>query len=389
MATTLQLTMNQTKKTSHSYNQDHLKIVCDSLCDKIESLFEILSLDEIQHNGKMYVGCCPIHNGDNKSAFNIYPDGESYRGNWKCRTHNCEKYFKASIIGFIRGVLSNKKYNWEKNTDKSVSFQETMEFIEKFLGNDIKNIKISKSQKEKNRFTCAINHIVEKKEDNVCFVDRHSIRKSLLIPSQYFIDRGFSSKILERYDVGLCNRHDKEMYNRAVAPIYDIDHKYMVGCTGRSIFNKCSACESYHDPNTECPSEQNRWKFPKWKHNYQFKSQNHLYNIWFAKKSILETNSVILVESPGNVWRLEECGINNSVALFGANLSDRQRILLDGSGAMTIITIMDNDEAGQKAAQAIKDKCKNTYNIININISKPDIAEMTDKEIQEEIKVNL
>ena len=383
---TLQSKMNQTAKTSRSYDQDQLKVICDSLCDRIESLFDVLSIDDVHHNGKMYVGCCPIHNGDNKSAFNLYPDGDTYRGNWKCRTHNCERYFKASIIGFVRGVLSNKKYNWENSTNKSVSFQETMEFIEKFLGDDLKNIKISKTQKEKNRFSSAINHITQKDIDYVSQITRSSIRKSLIIPAQYFINRGFSAKILDKYDVGLCDKKEKEMYNRAVAPIYDIDHKYMVGCTGRSIFNKCTLCESYHDENNSCPSEEDRWKFPKWKHNYQFKSQNHLYNIWFAKTKILETTKVILVESPGNVWRLEECGIQNSVALFGANLSDRQKMLLDGSGAMTIITIMDNDDAGQKAASLIKDKCKNTYNIMNINISKPDIAEMSEEEINKEIK---
>ena len=117
-----------------------------------------------------------------------------------------------------------------------------------------------------------------------------------------------------------------------------------------------------------------------------FKSQNHLYNFWFAKQHILESTIVVLVESPGNVWRLEEAGIHNSVALFGAHLTDRQKILLDGSGAMTIITIMDNDDAGKKAAQTISDKCKNTYNVVNINIEKNDIAEMSVEEINNTIK---
>jgi len=74
------------------------------------------------------------------------------------------------------------------------------------------------------------------------------------------------------------------------------------------------------------------------------------------------------------------------VAIFGSSMSDRQKIMLDGSGAMTIITIMDNDDAGKKAAESIKNKCKNTYNILNIEISKSDIAEMTTDEINNEIK---
>ena len=117
--------ITQMKPTSRSYNQHQLKIICDQLCDNIENLFDVLDIHDLKNNGKMIVGNCPIHNGDNITAFNLYPEGESYRGNWKCRTHNCEKIFKASIIGFIRGVLSNKKYNWQNTANQIASAIET------------------------------------------------------------------------------------------------------------------------------------------------------------------------------------------------------------------------------------------------------------------------
>lgn len=385
-----QLMTKQMTKTFRSYNQHQLKVICDSLCDNIERLFDTLGIDNIKSNGKMLVGECPIHNGDNTSAFNLYPDGESYRGNWKCRTHNCDKVFKGSIIGFVRGVLSNKKYNWQKDGDNTASFKETIDFIEQFLGNKLHNIKISKTEVEKKTFTNIVKNIVNTETVLISQkVTRNTVRNSLVIPSEYFIDRGFSKEILDKYDVGLCNKPEKEMHNRAVAPIYDQNHKYIVGCTGRSIYEKCASCNSYHNPSCECPSKDDRWKFPKWKHNADFKSQNYLYNFWYAKDHIIEKSSVILVESPGNVWKLEECGIHNSVALFGSNLSDRQKIILDGSGAMTIIVITDNDDAGEKARQIIFDKCKNTYNIVNIRISKGDIAELSCEEINTEIKSKL
>lgn len=377
-------------KTSPSYNQHQLKVICDKLCDNIDYLLETLNLTEIKDNGKMYVGECPIHNGDNKTAFNLYPNGDYYRGNWKCRTHQCDKTFKGSIIGFIRGVLSNQKYDWQKEGDETVTFKDTIKFIEDFLGNNVSNIKISKSEIEKKTFSNVVknvtddsSHIIKQK------ISRTSIRQSLVIPSDYFISRGFDKNILDKYDVGLCNKPDKEMYNRAVAPIYDNNHKYLVGCTGRSVFDRCDQCKHYHPSNDSCPNENELWKFPKWKHNKDFKSQNHLYNFWFAKNYILESTKVILVESPGNVWRLEEAGIHNSVALFGSNLSDRQKIMLDGSGAMTIIVLMDNDDAGRKAAAAINNKCRNTYNIININIDKADVAEMSIEEINQQIKKHI
>lgn len=376
------------KPIYRSYNQDQLKIICDKLCDNIESLFDVLNITDIKSNGKMLVGNCPIHNGDNKSAFNLYPDGESYRGNWKCRTHNCEKTFKASIIGFIRGVLSNQKFNWTSPEDKTVSFNETMVFIQQFLGDDLSKIKISKKEKEKKQFSYLVQNITNTstQEKHVCKINRNSVRQSLIIPAKYFIHRGFDQKILDSYDVGLCDKIEKEMYNRAVVPVYDHDYKFVVGCSGRSIFEQCKECKSYHDPKNSCPVIEDRWKYPKWKHNKDFKSQNHLYNFWKAKSYILQSTKVIVVESPGNVWKLEEAGIHNSVAIFGSSMSDRQKILLDGSGAMTILTIMDNDEAGKKAALAIKDKCKNTYNIHNISISKPDIGDMSQEDIEKEIK---
>ena len=47
--------MPQMTKTYRSYNQSQLKVICDQLCDNIESLLEVLEIDTIQPNGKMMV----------------------------------------------------------------------------------------------------------------------------------------------------------------------------------------------------------------------------------------------------------------------------------------------------------------------------------------------
>jgi hypothetical protein len=338
-------------------------------------------------NGKFISMSCPIHGGDNNSALNLYHTGDHYRGNWKCRTHHCEEVFKSSIIGFIRGILSNREHNWSKDGDKTSSFQDALNYATNFLNLSINDIHINKNTKDKNTFISNVKLLQHNNQKTNNGIMRSSIRKSLNIPSPYFISRGFSKEILDKYDVGDCDNSNKEMYNRAVVPVYDIDHKFMVGCTGRSIFEKCTECKAFHD--NECPNGEESWKHSKWRHNAGFKTQEHLYNYWYAKKHIIESAIVILVESPGNVWKLEENKIHNSVAIFGSNLTDRQKTILDMSGAMTIITIMDNDEAGKKATKTIYDKCHKTYNIKNISLSKNDIADMTSEEIEREIKVFL
>lgn len=377
--------MNTMMKKYRSFDQDKLKIVCDELCDNIESLLDSFDL-EYKVNQKLINMCCPIHDGDNFSAINIYPEGDNYRGNWVCRTHNCEKIFKSSIIGFIRGIISNRKYGWAKSGDDTCSFQEALNYAAKFLNKDFAKIRVSKIDKDKKTFANIINCINKKETLTASKIVRQQIIKSIKIPSEYYVQRNYKQETLTKYDVGLCTNPNKPMYNRVVVPIYDNDYEYMVGCTGRSIFEKCPDCKCYHDPKIKCPEETKRWKYSKWKHSADFKSQNYLYNFWFAKKYISQLHTAIIVESPGNVWRLEENKIHNSVAIFGSSLSDRQKILLDSSGAMNIIVLTDNDEAGRKAAQQIENKCRNTYRVFVPKISKNDIGDMTPEEIDLEIK---
>jgi len=368
-----------------SYNQQQLKHLSDIICDDIERLLQTLCIDDYKLLDKMVTMSCPVHGGDNDSAFNLYYKGDSYRGNWKCRTHGCEEVFKSSIIGFIRGCLSHHN-GWSKLNDPMVSFDDALNFAVNFSKQDLSKIKVSKKATEKHNFVKAIQNISSEKTHQNQSVPRQIVKKSLDIPSEYFIDRGFSKDVLIKYDVGECRGLGKEMSGRSVVPIYDNDMMGMIGCSGRSIFDKCNTCSCYHDDNKACPPDKDKWLFSKWKHSKNFKTQECLYNFWFAKESILKTKTVIVVESPGNVWKLEEAGIHNSVALLGSSLSNKQKMLLDISGAMNLITIMDNDDAGQKAAQIIYDKCSRIYNVKNIKISAPDIAEMTLSQIDQEIK---
>ena len=386
-------TTRQAKPKSHLNDQDKLKVICDDLCDNIEELLSVLDLD-YSYSSKMVSMACPIHNGDNLSAINIYHTGDYYRGNWKCRTHGCDKFFKGSIIGFIRGVISSRQYNWVKDGDKMASFEEAVNFCLDFLNKNYKDIKISKTDKEKKQFSAIIEHILDRrsKENNqqtILLPTRETVRNSLTMPCDYFVSRGFAPEILDKYDVGICDKPNKEMFNRAVAPIYNNDHTHMIGCSGRSIFEKCDNCKNFHNPKIECPKGEDLWKFSKWKHSTNVSINHYLYNFWYAKKFIADSNTAILVESPGNVWKLEENGIHNSLAIFGSSLSDRQKILLDSSGAMVVVILTDNDEAGYKAAEQIKAKCQNTYRVFHFKISKNDVADMNSEEINKEIRIPL
>jgi len=375
------------KTISHStqINQQQLNALSIKIMERFEEIQECLHIN-LQKTNRMWVGPCPIHGGDKGNALNIYHTGESYVGNWKCRTNQCEKSFIGSIIGFIRGTLSHLKYEWSGPGDKTATFQETLDFISRCLNEDYTNIDIDFAALEKSKFIREVALLNRGSRKITNGITRSQFRDSLLIPAKYFINRGFHQDILDKYDVGLCaDPKDINHFNRIVVPIYDDKHNYIIADTSRSIYEKCDKCGTWHNPKIFCPREENTYKYAKWKHTYGFKKEEYFYNYWFAKEHIQQNKVAILTESPGNIWRLEEAGIPVGLATFGASFSDGQQHLLSSSGAMTIIIAMDNDDAGQKCAVEVDKACSNTYNIYNFVPTKNDLGDMSVQEIRDTI----
>lgn len=359
--------------------------------DKIDTLARIVCMrcDELLHelgirllkSGNKYIGCCPIHGGNNSSALNLYPEGHTVPGFWKCRTHHCEQHFKKTIIGFTRGVLSHNNLNWSKNGNEMISFEDTIKWLCNFIKQDINDIKVDKNEIERRKFAAQVSNF-QKERARIAGIPKSIVRETLQIPAEYYIKRKYSPEILTKYDIGLCDKQGKEMSGRVVVPIYD-EHNLMIGCTGRSVYDKCTKCGAYHT--NACPAESKKWLYSKWHNAGNFNTGSCLYNYWNAKKYIKETGLVILVEGPGDIWRLEEAGIHNAVALFGCELTDEQQILLESSGAMSIMILLDNDDAGKEAILEIKQRLNKFYNIFVPEIKTKDIGEMTIESIHEDL----
>ena len=366
------------------YSQEEIFALNKQLGDKLPELLDHFHLTtKLTFRSKMWVGKCPVHGGDNDSAFNIYHRG-SIVGNWYCRTHQCEKIFKATLIGFVRGLLSRQN-GWKslKDKDKIYSFGQTLKYIEDFLGG--KAEKINEEEYEKNKF---VNTFRLHERNGHTKFSRTYIRTKLKIPAQYYIDRGYLPETLDKYDVGLCDDETKPFYNRIVIPVYSDDYSCIVGYTARSIFNVCDKCGLYHSLSKECPQKEEAWKHAKWLNNKDFSKQDYLYNYWFARDEIRRTGVVVLVEGPGDVWKLVENGIKNAVGLFGTVLTDSQKFILDCSSASAIFVMGDNDQPGENAAKEIIEKCQKLYRVEKFDwqgIAAKDVGEMSNELVQEKI----
>lgn len=370
------------KFLSTQTDQQKLSILSTMVMERFDEIMDCLQISLDKQN-KMFVGQCPIHQGDRFNALNIYHTGDVV-GNWVCHTQHCEKTFVGSVIGFIRGILSRQK-GWTQPGDKIVSFKDTLLFISSCLNEDYNSIEVNTDSFDKLRFVQQVSLYKKnrqvKQQKNL--TTRGTFRQDIVIPAEYFIQRGFSPEILNKYDIGLCTNPRTDLYNRIVVPLYDDDYTYVIGTTSRSIYNKCESCGSWHNPKYSCPPDNELYKYSKWKHSYGFKKEENFYNYWFAKEHIKKTGVVILTESPGNIWRLEETGIHTGLATYGASLTDKQKCLLNQTGAMGIIIAMDNDEAGLKCMEQINQDCKKTHKIYKFIPLKNDIGDMTVEEISQ------
>lgn len=313
-----------------------IKVLNNICSDNVRTIVELLKLD-LKDNGKYLVGPCPIHNGDNPAAFNIYTDGYSIKGNWVCRTHQCEKNHVPTIIGFVRAVTG-------------MSFWETIDWLMKELEIDPVTLKQEEDSVARREFVSTV-HTMNRRKTETTLITPEIVKKKLKIPSTYY--PSLPNDLLIKYDVGYCDDCDKLMSNRTVFPVYDDEHEFMVGCVGR----------------THSIGE-------KWI-NSGFKAENYLYNYWFAKNYIKESKVAILVEGATDVLRLEQYGIHNALGCFGAHLTDSQQIILERSGAMSIISMYDPDDAGDIARQQL-DRLKRYFKISHIILSHDPFD--TDKE---------
>lgn len=349
------------------YNQQKMMVLQTLLESKLDDLISALGLN-LKKNEKMYYGQCCIHGGDNPTALNLYHNSSINRNsNWKCYTHNCQEIFKKNIIGFVRGVLSHQNYGWSDAGNKTYDFNKTVDWCLNFLQIKYQDLKLDKIEIEKKQFINSWlqykNNTIKNKE-NLKLIKREDIIKYLQIPAIYFINRGFSPSILKKYDVGIpkSNSISKEMINRVIIPIYDESGQYFVGCTGRTLNSLCQKCNCYHINN--CPSIETRFLYSKWKHNNSFNKNSNLYNWWNAAKHIKKTGIAALTEGPIDVWRLEEGNVNVGLSIYGTELSEQQKILLEKSGAMHIILLLDNDNPGNQAIERIQRQLNRSFKLI-------------------------
>lgn len=104
--------------------------------------------------------------------------------------------------------------------------------------------------------------------------------------------------------------------------------------------------------------------------NTVFKKGHHLFGLYEAKHSILESDAVYVVEGQFDVIKAHEVGFTNVVALGNSQMTPYQFSLLSRY-TKNINLLLDNDEAGDKGRKSAKDKFGRFANIKDWYVPDP------------------
>lgn len=267
--------------------------------DKIISVLEKHGAKKIRMLGDTYRCTCPIHGGDNDTAFSYNPENNL----WCCFTE-CGGGDIFTLVAMLNDI------------DMENNFKLVITTTAQELGLDINGMDIGK-------------HTVSYKEEMNKWL-RYALKRHEIFNNPYDLSRlgvryglkefrGISNGTLVKFGVGYL----KEI-NRYIFPIFNEDN-ITIGASLRAVGKET----------------------PKWLHKPKSIKTGHiLYNLHHCVEQNYRT--VYVVEGIIDVLRLYDLGIDNVVCTFGARITEEQKMIII-KHFDKIILAFDNDEAGKKA----------------------------------------
>jgi len=319
-------------------NRKKIETLRSIASEKILKILDALRID-YRERYQYVTAACPIHNGDREDAWSWHLDKEV----WQCFSRGCHDIFSKDVFGLVMGVLD-------------CSFPHACKFVEKVIEGAGVNVDEATHMQVNRQF------VRRAKKETIIFGEE--VLEKLLYHA-YLEGRGYPKELIESYQIGVTSDSYKQMSNRLIIPIRNIDCQ-IVGFTGRTLF----------------PNWKDK-KIPKWVHSKGFIGGENLFNIDRAAKYIEKSREAILVEGPLDVLRLEHAGIHNGVAIFGRRLHNGQIALLAKCGAQHLKVALDADTAGRSGAETAFNTAKSFFKVSIVNLQDGDVGDLTVKKAKE------
>lgn len=303
----------------------------------------------LKKRGANYLGLCPFH-GEKTPSFTVSPA----KGIYKC--FGCGK--AGTSVNFI---MENQQLN----------YPEALKWLAKKYGIEIVEREISPEEKAQQNEKESL-YIVMQYAQRYFSSNLHNTDEGKSVGLGYFIERGFRSDIIEKFQLGYSLEDKRAMSHEAVKNSYKPEYLVKTGLsilsnqhkegepiTEKDIFDRYSSRVMFpiHDVGGRVIGFGGRIlgsdkKLAKYINSPQtdiYDKSKVLYGLWFAKKNIQEKDSCFLVEGYTDVIAMHQAGIENVVASSGTSLTVEQ-IKSIHRFTNNIVVLFDGDSAGEKAS---------------------------------------
>ncbi len=337
---------SSSSNNGYKYATQQIAIIKEIANERIVDIMEALDIyDGMSDRPKYINGRCPLHGGDNPTAFSW----NFNMGIFKCFTNQCCN--GGNDVFALVGKL--KKYD----------FYASIQWIIDVLDINLDELHMTDVEMADVKFI---------KKSKQCLVKDTIIGNGILEklkPTDYVTkERGFDPELVKRYQprMGDSNIIHK-MNNRVVFPVRNRIGD-IVGFTGRKIV------------------EDGNKKNPKWFNSPEFNKNQHLLNINFAAKHIQKTRVAVVTEGFFDIMKFESAGVHNSLGLSGISMSQEQTSLLLSVGTFLVIVALDNNKAGKKGKDKIVKHLQNFCDVAVFEIPDgyDDVGEMNVDDIKRE-----
>jgi DNA primase len=248
----------------------------------------------LRRSGDQLLGPCPLHGGDNPTAFRVHLQ----RGLWRCFTH-CGG---GDCVELIRRI-------------ENCSYAEAARCLKRLASTSA------------NPRGSGANPITSLRHSSF----KPFIRSIPLNPESPFLQltKAITVATARRFEAGVA-RSSPFLADSVAVRLHDM-HGRPLGYCGRQL-------------DSRMVQRFGKWRFPK-----KFPKGAVLYNAHRAHSFL--KSGIIVVECPWAVMRLAQAGSLNTVALLGTLPSEIQIAWL--SKARCLLLLLDGDAAGRKAAATI------------------------------------
>lgn len=264
-------------------------------------------------NDSLY-GPCPIHQGDNPTAFRV----DLNKNVWHCFTH-CGG---GDIVELVRKI-------------ENCSYQQVARSLQRLVDHSHTHNRPLPHTFSSKSFVPFSHKLLL--DPNTPFLQK---QKNISVNSALFYEAGIAA-------------HSRFLQNMVAVRLYDLNAN-PIGYCGRRLL----------------PQDIEKWG--KWRFPQHLPKSSILFNAHRAQP--YRQNGIILVECPWAAIRFAQAGVKNTVALLGTSLSPLQVQWISTSPVALII--LDNDPAGQKAAKLIASVLQNSTKTIIHQLS--DVLEPED-----------